>query len=230
MVETETLVRPGVKEFSRSSYSIAMDLGQANDPSAIAIIEHLQTQVLSVKGEVLERKQRFDLRHIETLPLQLSYVEQAAYVEALLQREPLVSSSEFALDYTGVGRPVSNIFEAAGLRPICVSITSGEQQVQHGLRHFGVPKKTLISALDARLHTGEFRVAAGLSEANALAEELKDFRRKTSSVGRFSYDARTGRHDDRLIAAALALWVHVGRPIPPTPYVGRYSYVNHSTR
>jgi hypothetical protein len=39
-------------------------------------------------------------------------------------------------------------------------------------------KGVLISDLDALLHKGVLRIAAALQEAGAMAEELKDFRRK----------------------------------------------------
>jgi len=102
-----------------------------------------------------------------------------------------------------------------------VTITAGlEQTPASGGWH--VAKSVLISGLDARLHTGELRFAADLQEAGTMAEELKDFRRKVSVAGRYSYDARVGKHDDLVLACALALWAVVGRPKPPTAVSGIY--------
>jgi hypothetical protein len=64
----------------------------------------------------------------------------------------------------------------------------------------------LISVLDARLHTGELKIAAALSDAGALQEELKDFQRKVSEAGRATYAARIGAHDDLVLSVAIALW------------------------
>jgi hypothetical protein len=69
-----------------------------------------------------------------------------------------------------------------------------------------VGKPLLISGVDARLHSGELRFAADLTEAHALADELKDFRRHLTSAGRATYQARTGKHDDLVLAVAIALW------------------------
>ena len=69
----------------------------------------------------------------------------------------------------------------------------------------------LISGLDARLLSGELRFAAALGEAHALAEELKDFRRHLTSAGRASYQARVGKHDDLVLAVAIALWWAIER-------------------
>jgi hypothetical protein len=59
-----------------------------------------------------------------------------------------------------------------------------------------------ISSVDARLRTGELRMVAGISEAGALQDELKDFRRKVSDAGRYL----RGTHDDLVLAVAIALW------------------------
>jgi hypothetical protein len=40
----------------------------------------------------------------------------------------------------------------------------------------------------------------------ALETELKDFRRRVSEAGRYSFAARTGAHDDLVLAVAIALW------------------------
>lgn len=79
------------------------------------------------------------------------------------------------------------------------------------------------STLDARLHTGELRFAADLTEAGAMANELRDFRRKVSAAGRFSYEARVGQHDDLVLAVAIGLWTIVGRPKSPVAAFSTYS-------
>ena len=56
------------------------------------------------------------------------------------------------------------------------------------------------------MHTGELKIAAALSDAGALQEELKDFRRKVSDAGRAAYNARTGARNDFVLAVAIALW------------------------
>jgi hypothetical protein len=50
------------------------------------------------------------------------------------------------------------------------------------------------------------KIAAALSDAGALQEEWKDFQRKVSDAGRATYNARTGAHDDLVLAVAIALW------------------------
>ena len=164
----------------------------------------------------------FDVRYLRRLPLGLSYVAQVEEIRRLLSRPPLQQGCEFLIDETGVGRAVGDIFDNAGMRPIRISITAGEVRTSKGTRRWHVPKGTLISALDARLHTQELRFAADLTEAGAMQEELKDFRRSVSAAGRYSYDARTGKHDDLVLAVAIGLWFFVGRSVVPPAQIGRY--------
>jgi hypothetical protein len=151
--------------------------------------------------------ERFDVRHLERIPLGTSYPDVVAHATALMDRPPLRFDADLLIDETGVGRAVGDIFEDAGLKPIRVTITAGANDAtQEGDRRWHVPKAILISALDARLHTGELRFAAELQEAGAMAEELKDFRRKVSAAGRHQYEARAGRHDDLVLSVSLAVW------------------------
>ena len=64
--------------------------------------------------------------------------------------------------------------------------------------------------------------SAPVHEAGAMAEELKDFRRKVSAAGRYQYEARVGRHDDLVLAVAIGLWAIVGRPKPAVAQFGTY--------
>ena len=105
-----------------------------------------------------------------------------------------------------MGRAVGDMFAAAGLRAVRVSITAGTDVTKQDTLRWSVAKSQLISAVDARLHSGELRFAAELGEAHVLAEELKDFRRHLTAAGRATYQARTGRHDDLVLAVAIALW------------------------
>lgn len=192
---------------------VAVDLGQASDPTAIcAMRSHRET----VDDKPV---QHFDVLHLQRLPLGLSYIDQVEEVAKLLSRPPLPSDCPLVIDETGVGRAVGDLFDRLGLSPTKVSITAGDAQSRHGERRYSVPKGRLISALDARLHTHELRFAPKLSEAGAMKEELKDFRRQVSAVGRFMYAARLSRHDDLVLAVSLALWHFLGRPKPLRWYV-----------
>lgn len=191
---------------------VGVDLGQSMDPTAICVLRHRVepldkwTANETAKTWRQDRIERFDCPWIQRLPLGLAYTTQAQDVANLLARPPLSAGCTLLLDETGVGRAVADIFDQAGLRPHRVTITAGLETTQHGARSWHVPKGVLISAVSARLHTGELRFAADLGDSAALREELQDFRRKVSEAGRATYAARTGAHDDLVLAVAIALW------------------------
>jgi hypothetical protein len=189
------------------------------------VLEHHVAERMHHKGWIEQIGETFDVRHLQRLPLGLSYVDQVAHVGQLLARPPLNGGCELVVDETGVGRAVADLFDDARLRPTRVTITAGGEQTCSGERSWHVAKSILISTLDARLHTGELRFAANLQEAGTMAEELKDFRRKVGAAGRYSFEARIGRHDDLVLSVSLALWACVGRPKPPVAAFGFYGPV-----
>lgn len=217
---------PHHREIVNEKYVAAVDLGQSSDPTAIAIIHHRHVQHIQLRGRhapiVHSERDTYDVRHLARLPLGLSYLEQVAEVQRLLARPPLIDGCELVIDSTGVGRAVGDLFEANGMQPVHITITGGDRPHPAGLRRWHVPKGTLISTLDAKLHTGDLRFAAELTEAGAMANELRDFRRKVSSAGRYSFEARVGQHDDLVLACAIGLWSLVGRPKPPVAAFGVY--------
>jgi hypothetical protein len=213
---------PGTRRNATTKYVLGADLGQSSDPTAIAVIEHTHAFREYARGGSDQHEDIFAVRHLARLPLGLSYPAVVQEVALLLARPPLVGNCELVVDETGVGRAVADIFDTAGLAPTRVTITAGaDQSFVNGSWH--VSKQALISTLDARLHTGELGFAAELTEAGTMAEELKDFRRKVSVAGRYTFEARVGKHDDLVLAVAIALWSCVGRPVMPPPQFGAYS-------
>lgn len=198
-------------------FYLGLDVGQSLDPSAVAVIQHT-IRPIDQQWEAndrartwkQQREERFLVRHLERLPLQQPYPVQIQYVASMLGRDPLKGAT-FALDYTGVGRPVADLFTRAGLRPEKILITSGFEVTRGGTNAWHVPKQILISALEARLHSGELKIAAHLAESAALADELKTFGRSVSEAGRVQFSARSGKHDDLVLAVAIALFAALNR-------------------
>ena len=128
----------------------------------------------------------------------------------LVARKPIAGNCELVIDETAIGRPVGDFFDIAGLRPTRVCITSGlEQSFVNGSWH--VPKQVLVSTLDARLHSGELGFAKELHEAGAMEGELQDFQRKVSAAGRYTYEARVGKHDDLVLAVCISVFAALNR-------------------
>ncbi len=188
-------------------YVLGCDLGQSVDPTALAVIE--RETLWSPTAATVERRPRrpvYSVRHLERLPLGLTYPEQAAHVARLLATPPLAGNTELAVDGTGVGKPVLDLLRHAGLRPVGITITAGER-VTREAGDYRVPKLALMSHVQALLHAGELRIARAMPEAATLVEELRDFRVSFNATGYASFGARTGRHDDLVLAVAVAVWL-----------------------
>jgi hypothetical protein len=199
-----------------NKWYVGLDVGQSIDPTAFAALQHVVTP-----GEEWDRNdakqiwrqqktEKFLVRYIERLPLQTPYPQQIEHVTQLLERDPLRGAA-FALDYTGCGRPVADMFLRAGLKPQCVLITAGNEVTRHNGDTWHVPKNYLISSLESRLHSGELKFAPSLAESDALKNELRDFARHVSETGRVTFNARSGAHDDLILAICIAVFIASNR-------------------
>jgi hypothetical protein len=170
-------------------YFIGCDLGQSRDSTAIAIVQRVDKQ--------------HRCGHLERVPLGTPYPAIITRVSDLMRRLP---SAVLAVDATGVGRPVADMFRHAGVHFTGVIITGGtEESFSNGYRH--VPKVTLISHVQSLLHAGELKIRADMPEAAVLVRELQDFRVNFSATGHMSFSAREGKHDDLVLALSLAVWL-----------------------
>jgi hypothetical protein len=209
-------------------YVVGVDLGQSQDPTTIAVLEKItgvhdfrpaQDRHCNIIGPPQKPAEEIHVRHLERLPLGLPYPTVVSRVGELMARPPLCGGegqkpAELVIDDTGPGKPVGDIFVQSGFKNLVrVSITAGNEVAQQGGGRWNVAKQILVSKVDALLNTGELKFAAALTEADAMKEELKDFRRKLSETGRATYAARVGRHDDLILAVAIScFWVT--RPPP----------------
>jgi hypothetical protein len=194
------------------AWVVGVDLGKSIDNTAIGIVHHTINGLGTGKPNHVTKTwredsvQRFDLVHLQRLPLGMNYVAQAHAIGAIMQREPLKSAgAKLVVDQSGVGVGVVDLMETTGLRPIRLQITAGAEETQEGSIH-RVAKTILISRLEAAMHSGELHVAAALSEAESLRGELKDFQRHVTASGANTWSARAGKHDDIVLAVSYGIW------------------------
>jgi len=180
-----------------SRFHVGVDLGQANDYTGVAVLE-----VVEVAGEAEEA---LHVRHLERFRHTL-YPDVADRVEALLDSPQLKGKAQLVIDATGVGPAVTDIFTKRGRSFKAVKIHGGDAESREGST-YRVPKRNLVSALQATLQTGTLKIASSLELAEVLRGELLNFRIKINlSTGHDSYKRREGDHDDLVLAAALAVW------------------------
>lgn len=191
-------------------YFIGVDLGQAHDPTAIAVVRRLRFLLSrdvqrSTATWIEEKPTIFQCGYLERVPLGTTYPAIVAHVGRLLQRPIWSGKIDLAIDQTGVGRPVCDMFQSAGLSFTAVTITGGDSESSEG-RSWRVPKMTLVSSLQALLHEGRLHIQKDLTEAAELVRELQDFRVKYTENGHLTFNAREGKHDDLVLALAIAVW------------------------
>ena len=178
-------------------YLVGLDLGQAQDYTALVIAEQQDTPPTV----------SYHIRHLERFTLGTPYPAIVSHVQSLLQRPPLQRHTSLVVDATGCGRPVVDLLTQAQLDPVAVSIHGGDQ-VTHEGRHWRVPKRDLVSALQVLLQTERLKVAEALQLSQVLVQELLNFRVTIDPhTAHDSYSAwREGQHDDLVLACALACW------------------------
>lgn len=175
-------------------YTVGIDLGQAFDYTAFAILE--------------ERKLRqYDLRHVErhrNVPYTV-IVDRTRELVAQLR-----GNVSLAVDATGVGRPVVDMLEEARIGATLYALTlTGGDSVQRDGRQIRVPKRDVVSSVACLLQTGRLRIPRSLPGAEVLERELIRFRAKITLSGHDTYEAwREADHDDLVLAVALGCWLN----------------------
>ena len=181
-----------------SNFYLGVDLGQAQDYTAIAIAERKDLNLT---------KPEYHIRHLERLKLGTPYPAIVERVLGLMQSGQLIGKTTLVVDKTGVGAPVVDMFRAAGLHPIAITITGGDSDSGSG-DDYRVPKRDLVSTLQVLFQAGRLKVAGDLPEARTLTEELLNFKVTINAkTAHDSYESwREGIHDDLVLAVALACW------------------------
>lgn len=154
---------------------------------------------------------RLHVRHLQRFELGTKYTEIVSSVRSLLLREPFrrrLSRVSLVIDKTGVGRPTMDVFTAAGVNPVGVTIHGGDKVTMEDVMNYRVPKRDLVASVQTLLQNERLKVAAGLPAAATLRRELQNFRvRVDSKTAHDSYSHwREGDHDDLVLSVALACW------------------------
>ncbi len=192
-------------------YTVGLDLGQANDYSALAVVERVlvlplglplvqyhRTGAASIVGA--EVTEEYHVRALKRWELGTSYPAVVADVAGTMRTEALGRDGLLVFDSTGVGRAVSDLFWSEWQRERCgiyppqpITITAEV-------------KRNMVDGLLVPLQQGRVRIAETLALAEALEKELVEFRRKITAAGNQQFAAGSdGGHGDIATALMLAL-------------------------
>ncbi len=207
-------------------YLAGLDLGKESDHTALTILEAHGTKryLLNMadgkalvpvvpKGcegavtDVIESRPivRYNIVHLERLPLKTKYLALPAIVRERLNLTGQAPRTFLALDKTGVGNAVAEMF--ASFHPWHATITAGNNTHQVSEREWNIPKRELISRVQVALQTGVLKIAPKLEHGPLLRHELENFRYKISAGGHDTYESwRERDHDDMVLATAIACW------------------------
>jgi hypothetical protein len=195
-----------------------LDLGQRNDPAALAILQrlHRNTGAIDPVSREYQWEMVFQLRHVERFRLGTPYIQIVDKLHHLIRdvglgAHPLFLPAGWPLqrghasnplrtlvvDSSGVGAPVVELLlrDIKDCSIVPVTITSGEAAPPdpHTNNGFCVPRRDLISALRVLLELDHLKIAANINNRKELMEELTNLT-----------DRPTAHHDD--LATALATW------------------------
>ena len=227
---------PRMPKYSPRRYSVGVDLGQASDFTAIAVLEKTiappETAMFSPVGEspsnrLVEGSIGYDLVYLKRPKLGTPYDTIARRVADLIcELEPQGAYGELgqvtlSVDGTGVGRGVVDMLDTELKRrgktssvPRVdfrrVSVTGSQTTLKRPTRtngYWSVPKKDLVFPAVAAFQQGKIRIGK-VADRDALVHELKNYSRTTNiATGNMAFEPwRESDHDDLLFAVCLALW------------------------
>ena len=197
---------------------IGLDLGQTSDFTALAVLE--KSPLFDPKG-YLARDQNainlnmYDCIYLHRYPLGTPYPTIVAETVSLVRRPELKPARHdrlgLAIDQTGVGGPVLDLFRREEMPAEVVGVTitagSGSRWDDRDKKAF-VSKIELVGLVQALLQTARLKIVSSLRYAELLRGELLNFQVKITPSANETFGAwRDGSHDDLVLALALAAWL-----------------------
>jgi hypothetical protein len=187
--------------------TVGVDVGQLADPSAIAVVRSVPPRLQTLR--------------LERLPLRQPYPQQARRLASLLANLRAYAISEATspadrtqpitvlVDVTGIGRATFDLLQEAittsNVKVTAVTLTSGSATKREG-HELHVPKQDLIDTLRRAMEEQRLQVPTDSKEYRALTSELRTFLGKKESASSLTTGARSGSHDDLVIALSLAVY------------------------
>lgn len=169
-----------------------LDLGRQADRSVLVILKAKKRD----KGKPL-----LHCDYIKIWPRGTSYMDVVADVKMIADE---YGNPPIGMDCSGVGVAVADLVEEAGVYIIKIVTTGGYQVGDLEDGGYSVPKRELISKMDAAINSGRLSVWSELKEAQQMRKQLIEFNVKLSKTGHEQFEARSGRHDDLVSALYFA--------------------------
>jgi len=199
---------------SMHGFILSLDPAQIRDWSALSATEVIWNNS--------DRSFHYQLRNIERRQ-SLPYPEIVDWTIKAFRTKAFREGSFgpiLTLDTTGVGVAIKDMIRKGGLRPISITITSGNSHTHTGLEH-NVGKLRLVSKFLSVFDAGKFLIPSIKAPAFIeLQKELRAFRADMSAKGYARFEAEQGEHDDMVLSIAMSVWLCedvIKGPPPPVP-------------
>lgn len=207
-----------------ANFTIACDLGQVRDYSALVVAERLQRMVGRPSLDNFDDDAGYHVEdvyhivHIQRFELGTPYPAVVDSVSDLFNSGRLPrNETHLVFDRTGVGGAVADMFTEAFQRdrlgphwPQGISLTAGFGRSGGGAGTYSTTahKGDIVQRLYRLLEEGRLKLPLGLPGADQLVSELRAFRLKQNErTGNLSFEAEhESDHDDVVVALALAVW------------------------
>ena len=199
-------------------YVAALDLGEAGQPTALAVLEQEVIDLPFRRGRELRA---LKLRHLKRFPLDASYAdigtETAKVIARLGDDEQAKGGTDLVIDITGTGRPVGEIMKREGLDPIFVTVTGSAKETEVAPRDWHISRNDLVGRLRVLFQDKRFRVSKKMPLVEKFVEELQSFSMKKKLLNTNDPESWRERPDDDLVlAVAIAAW-RAKRHLPKPP-------------
>ena len=171
-----------------------LDLGRQADRSCLVILKAKNRE----KGKPL-----LHCDYIKIWPRGTTYLDVVSDVKMIADE---YDNPPIGIDASGVGSAVCDLFDDAGVYVIKIVTTGGYQVGELEDGGYSVPKRELISKMDAAINSGRLSVWSELKESEQMKRQLIEFNVKLSTTGHEQFEARSGRHDDLVSALYFAVF------------------------
>lgn len=187
-------------------YQIGLSLGTRSSMSGLSVAEQMGEQYEGSPEQVT-----CNVRHLERFEAGASYPSIIECITKLCDTDPLKTNKpNLIIDATAVGLAVADLFKRAiaSAEIITVTITGGFEVSEPDHHNFILPKRELVSTIDAMLQSSLLKIAPDMAETETLTRALQGFQLKTREITAEATSMlwREDAQDDLVFAVALACW------------------------
>ncbi len=185
------------------TFSVCADVGSEQDHTVFTVLRRLDQRLPNPRADIDDYGlPHYGLVYLEEMPLKTPYPAVCDRAREILAK---VRDAHFLVDATGVGNPVVQMM--MDLAPIPIVIVTGHTVNARENGGYNVPKREIVTALQAVLHDRRLRIAPDLPRAERLREQILSFKMKPRQSGNMAFEAETERtHDDMVLSLAINAW------------------------